>query len=157
MANFKTEIRQATETDIDVLLSFEKNIVADERLFDSTLKEGEIHYYNLIELIRSDDAKVLVAVINKEIVGSGYAKILLAKEYEDCNEYAYLGFMYVKPDFRGNGINKRILNKLIEWARKRNISEVRLQVYDENVIAKNAYLKFGFKPHTLIMRTKIEL
>ena len=151
-----TIIRQAQENEIDVLIEFEQGIVGAERPFDSTLKEGEIHYYDLLELIGSDEAEVLVAVVDDQLVGSGYAKLLDAKPYQKYEKYAYLGFMYVKPAFRGKGINKLILQRLINWAKERNISEVRLQVYDENTIAKNAYHKVGFKPNLLEMRMEID-
>jgi GNAT superfamily N-acetyltransferase len=151
----KIEIRRAIESEIDILISFEQGIIEAERPFDNTLKEGEIHYYDLIELIKSDKAEVLVAVVGEEIVSSGYAKVLPAKSYQKYNEYAYLGFMYVKPAFRGQGINQRILEKLIDWAKSQNLTEVRLEVYDENIIAKNAYLKTGFKPNLLEMRLEI--
>ena len=149
------EVRKAIETEIEILLSFEKGIIEAERPFDNTLKEGEIHYYDLIELIKSKKAEVLVAEVDKEIVGSGYAKILPAEPYQKYSEYAYLGFMFVKPAFRGQGINQKILQGLIDWAKNQNLTEVRLEVYDENTIAKNAYLKAGFKPNLLEMRLEI--
>ncbi len=149
------EIRKAIESEIDILLGFEKGIIDAERPFDNTLRDGEIHYYDLIELIRSKTAEVLVAVINKEIVGSGYAKILPAEAFQRYTEYAYLGCMYVKPEFRGQGINKRILNGLLDWVKSQNVNEVRLEVYDENITAKNSYLKAGFKPILLEMRLEI--
>lgn len=149
-------IREATETEIAVLLDFERGIIAAERPFDNTLKEGEIHYYDLLELIKSPKASVVVAEVNNEVVGSGYAKILKAKPYQKYSEYAYLGFMYVKPEFRGQGINQKILQHLIDWSKKQNLTEVRLEVYDENIIAKNAYLKAGFKSNLLEMRLEIQ-
>ena len=149
------EIRKAIEADIDSLLSFEKGIIATERPFDNTLKEGDIHYYDLLGLIRSEKAEVLVAVVNNEIVGSGYAKIKAAEPYQKYTAYAYLGFMYVKPALRGQGTNKKILTGLIDWAKSQNLTEVRLEVYDQNTIAKNAYLKAGFKPNLLEMRLEI--
>ena len=149
------EIRKAIESEIETLLSFEKEIIAAERPFDNTLKEGEIHYYDLIELIRAEKSEVLVAVINNEIVGSGYGKILPAEPFQKYTEYAYLGFMYVKPEFRGQGINQKILNGLINWAKSRNLTEVRLEVYDKNTKAKSSYLKAGFNPNLLEMRLEI--
>lgn len=149
------EIRKAIETEIEVLLSFEKGIIEAERPFDNTLNEGEIHYYDLIELIRAKSAEVLVAVVNNEIVGSGYAKTLPAEPYQKYTEYAFLGFMYVKPAFREQGINQKILHELMDWAKSQKLTEVRLEVYDENTIAKNSYLKAGFKPNLLEMRLEI--
>jgi GNAT superfamily N-acetyltransferase len=119
------------------------------------LKDGEIHYYDLAELIRSDSAEVVVASVDGEVAGSGYAKIVSAKAYLKFTEYAHLGFMYVKPQFRGHGINKKILENLIAWAKNLGITEVRLEVYDENTVAKTAYLKAGFIPNLLEMRMGI--
>lgn len=149
------EIRAAIESEIEVLLAFEKGIIDAERPFDPTLKEGEIHYYDLIELIRATDATILVAVVNDIIVGSGYAKTLQAEPYQNFTDYAYLGFMYVRPEYRKQGIIQKIIDGLVNWAEQQNLTEVRLEVYNENTIAKNAYLKSGFKPNLLEMRKKI--
>lgn len=149
------KIRQAQENEIDVLLEFEQGIVAAERPYDETLKEGEFHYYDLLELIKSAEAEVLVAAIGNQIVGSGYAKIVDAKPYQKYAKYVHLGFMYVRPEYRGQGINKLILEALTSWAKEQKISEVRLQVYDQNESAKKAYSKAGFKPNLLEMRIEI--
>lgn len=155
MAESIIKIRRALKEDIATLLGFEQGIVEAERPFDPTLRIGEIHYYDLIELIRSERAEVLVALVEDEIVGSGYAKILPAKPYQEHTEYCYLGFMYVKPDFRGQGVNQQILQALLRWAKQQNLTEVRLEVYEQNTIAKNAYVKAGFTPHMLEMRLAI--
>jgi hypothetical protein len=39
----------------------------------------------------------LVAKIDSEIVGSGYARIETAKPHLNHENYAYLGFMYTDP------------------------------------------------------------
>ena len=148
-------IRQAKPEEIDILLEFEKGIIVAERPFDNTLKEGEIHYYDLLELISSPKAELLVAEVAGELVGSGYAKILEAKNYHKHREYAYLGFMYVKPAFRGKGVNKKIIDGLFLWSKNKGLSEIRLEVYDENEAAKKAYYKLGFKPNLLEMRIEI--
>ena len=137
------------------MLEFEKGIVDTERPFDITLKDGEIHYYDLLELIRSPESEVVVAEIDGELVGSGYAQIRKADIFLKHTHFAYLGFMYVTPSFRGKGINQLLLEALITWAKAKGISEIRLDVYDENIVAKNAYLKAGFKPIMLTMRRTI--
>lgn len=149
-------VRPAQKDEIDTLIEFEQGIVAAERPFDSTLKEGEIHYYDLIHLIESPIAEVVVAEMDGELVGSGYALIKEAKPYQKHTHYAYLGFMYVKPEYRGQGINKAILDALKQWAISKNIKEIRLEVYDENLVAKKAYEKAGFKGNLLEMRLELD-
>ncbi len=149
------EIQKAIEDELDILLEFEQGIVEAERPFDATLKSGEIHYYDLRALIQSPDSEIFVAKVNDEIVGSGYAKILLAEPYQKFEKYAYLGFMYVKPTFRNMGINRLILSAIKDWAKSKHINELRLEVYDKNEAAKIAYSKAGFEPNLLKMRLEI--
>lgn len=147
--------REATAQDLEILLTFEQGIVSAERPFNSTLIDGEIHYYDLSHFIKSPDATLIIAEENNEIIGSGYALIKKAeKYYYKFENYAYLGFMYVKPEYRGKGVNKVITDELISWAKSRNITEVRLDVYAENKSAVKAYEKAGFEPHLLTMRLK---
>ncbi|WP_079243245.1 GNAT family N-acetyltransferase [Chryseobacterium indologenes] len=147
--------REATEKDLEILLEFEQGVITAERPFNSTLIEGEIHYYDLKFLIQSSDANVIVAEENNEIIASGYALIKKSeKYYNQFEKYSYLGFMYVKPEHRGKGINKVITDELISWSKSRGISEVRLDVYAQNESAIKAYEKAGFEPHLLTMRLK---
>lgn len=147
--------REATEKDLEILLEFEQGVITAERPFNSTLIEGEIHYYDLKFLIQSPDATVIVAEENNEVIASGYALIKKSeKYYNQFEEYSYLGFMYVKPEHRGKGINKVITDELISWSKSRGISEVRLDVYAQNESAIKAYEKAGFEPHLLTMRLK---
>lgn len=148
--------RPATLADLDTLLQFEQGIVAAERPFDPTLKAGEIHYYDLAALILSPEAEVIVAEVANEIVGSGYAQIRPGKDYNKHERFAYLGFMYVKPAFRGQGINGLVLDALVAWSKSQGIAEIRLEVYAENTGAKRAYEKAGFTPNLLEMRMNLE-
>lgn len=148
--------REATEQDLEILLEFEQGIVSAERPFNSTLKDGEIHYYDLLHLVKSEDSLVLVTEENNEIVASGYAKIKKPdNDYSNFDEYAYLGFMYVKPEHRGKGVNKLILDELISWAKSKDISEIRLDVYSQNESAVKAYEKAGFDSLLTTMRMKV--
>ena len=145
-------IRRAEINDLDLLLEFEQEIVAAERPFDSTLKEGAIHYYDLEEMILAPDTEVVIAVFADEIIGSGYARIRKAKDYLKHKQYAYLGFMYVKPEHRGKGVSRKILDALEKWTIDQGITEIRLEVYKDNSAAVRAYEKFGFNAHVLEMR-----
>lgn len=148
-------VRKATEQDLEILLEFEQGIVSAERPFNSTFIDGKIHYYDLLYLIQSEDSTVLIVEENNEIVASGYARIKKTENsYSNFERYAYLGFMYVKPEHRGKGINKLILDELISWSKDKGISEIRLDVYDQNESAVKAYEKAGFEPLLLTMRLK---
>ncbi len=145
-------LRKAFLSDHPILLEFEQGIINAERPYDPTLQEGTIHYYDIMELIQSEDAEVLVVEFDGEVIASGYAKIKIAQEYFKHSVYSYLGFMYVKENHRGKGINKMIIDGLVNWSREKGLDEIRLQVYDDNDSALKAYEKVGFKRHMVEMR-----
>ena len=145
-------IRKATLDDLDTLLQFEQNIISTERPFDKTLKPGHIHYYDIEAMIKAPHIEVVVATLNEEIIGSGYARIETAKPYLAHQQHAYLGFMYVSPAHRGKGVNKKIIETLKQWAFTQDITEMRLDVYNNNVAAIKAYEKAGFTKHLIEMR-----
>jgi len=149
------KIRTATLNDLDTLLDFERGIMEFERPIDPTIKEGDAHYYDLAALIKSADAEVLVAEQDGELIGSGYAHIIDSKSYLKHRQHAHLGFMYVKPDHRGKGVNQMIMDALQQWALSKNITEFRLEVYHNNPSAIRAYEKVGFMPLLLEMRMEL--
>ncbi len=145
-------IRKATLHDLDTLLAFEQGVIYTERPFDSTLKTGPLHYYDIEKMIAAPDVELVVAVLHNEVVGSGYARIENAKPYLQHMQHAYLGFMYVVPKHRGKGINKMIIDALASWAASENITELRLDVYQNNESAIKAYERSGFTKHMVAMR-----
>lgn len=150
MKNFIS--RSASLKDLDTLLDFEQGVITAERPFDPTIQKGSIHYYDLKDLILSEEAEVIVVEHQNKIVASGYALIKKARHYLDHEVYSYLGFMYTHPDFRGRGLNKMIIDALKNWSEAQGISEIRLTVYNDNGPAIKAYEKVGFKKHIIEMR-----
>ncbi len=147
--------RKATLEDLDILLDFEQSIIKAERPFDATLKDGHISYYDIAYMIDAPEVEVVVAESGGEIIGSGYARIEDAKIYLKHEKYAYLGFMYVKPEYRGMGVNKKVIDALEAWCLSQNITEIRLEVYNDNQPAVRAYEKTGFTKNLVEMRKGI--
>ena len=150
-------LRKATPEDLPVLLTFEAGIVETERPFDVTLKDNEIHYYDIAYMIAAPHVEVVVAVAGSEIIGSGYARIEDSKVYLKHPQHAFLGFMYVKPAYRGMRVNQKIIEALKKWAILKGITEFRLDVYSENEAAIRAYEKVGFSKLLITMRGSINL
>lgn len=149
-------VRKATLADLDILRAFEQKIIRAERPFDVTLGKDPISYYDLRELMEMDNAIVLLAEMDSKVIGSGFGHIREAKPYLDHGYYAHLGFMYTDPDYRGKGVNKAIVQALMDWSGSKGITELRLTVYADNSSAIRAYEKVGFKGHILEMRVNLE-
>lgn len=149
-------VRTADFNDKPTLLEFEQGVISAERPFDPTIKTTATTYYDLDFLISSSDAEVAVVETDGEIIASGYAWIKEAKHFLQYSHYAYLGFMFVKPEYRGTGVNKLVLQHLMHWAQSKNIHEMRLEVYEGNEPAIKAYEKFGFSALLIEMRMEIK-
>ena len=152
----KPIVRKATLNDLPTLLQFEQGVIEAERPFDPTIKEGKINYYDISELILSENSDVFVVEIDNQIMASGYAKIKEDRHYLKHSKQGYLGFMFVPKAQRGKGLNKLIVDVLLKWCYNRHIFEIRLDVYDDNIPAIRAYEKAGFKKHMINMRLDIE-
>lgn len=149
-------IREAALTDMDTLLQFEQGVISAERPFDLTLKDDPIRYYDLEQLITAPHIQLVVAQAGDKVIGSGYARIETAKPFLKHEQYSYLGFMYVLPAYRGKGVNKLIINVLKDWSFSRGITEMRLEVYHDNIPAIKAYEKVGFEKLLIEMRMGIK-
>lgn len=150
------KIRKATPNDLEQLLIFEQSIIETELPFDSTLKREPTNYYDLEQMLTASNVEVVVAEINDKIIGSGYARIEISKLYNQHTQHAYLGFMYVVPEYRGRGVNKKVIDALKKFAALQNVTELRLEVYHENISAIRAYEKIGFSKLMILMRLGLD-
>lgn len=149
-------IRKALPDDLDQLLIFEQDLIKTERPFDPTIKPDPINYYDLKTMLVASHIEIVVAETDNKIIASGYARIERSKPFLKHEKHAYLGFMYVLPEYRGKGLNKKIMDALKNWAALQNINEFRLEVYYDNASAIKAYEKFGFSKYSLEMRFNLQ-
>ena len=145
-------IRNAVQVDLPLLKEFEQDIIATERPLNDCLKSEYIRYYDIGALIDSDRACVIVAEDNGAIVGSGYARIKESKAHLQHSLHAYLGFMYVVPSYRGQGINQLVIQALIKWGKAQGMQDFYLDAYADNFPALKAYEKLGFKASLIEMK-----
>jgi ribosomal protein S18 acetylase RimI-like enzyme len=147
--------REATERDLPTLLRFEQGLIDAERPFIPRLKKGEVNYYNLEHMLNAPHIHLVVAEKNGVVIGSGYARIEEAEHYLDHPKRVYIGFMYVEPGHRGQGVNNQVVDALLQWALSQGITESMLDVYYDNHQAIKAYEKAGFSKYLVTMRRKI--
>ncbi len=151
----KPIIRKATKKDLPILMEFMNGLVEAERPMDPTIKDGHVVYYDLSEIMANEESDLFVVELNNELVASGYVKIKDDRPYLKHKKQGYLGFMFVPKKHRGNGYNKLIMDALLKWCKDRNISEIRLDVYEDNPSAIRAYEKVGLKKHLITMRMNL--
>lgn len=146
------QFRPATTEDLPALKQFEQKVVAAERPFNSLIAPGEVQYYNLDCLLDSENACLLVLEDNQQLIACGYVDIRESKVSLCHDAHGYLGFMYVEPEYRGQGLNKQLMQKLVDWAQAKGVTHFYLDVYAENTSAIKAYEKLGFQASLVEMQ-----
>jgi len=149
-------IREAKVSELDKLYAIEQLIIEAERPFEENMQNKDFHYYDIEQLILNEDSFVIGAETNHQIIATGYAKIAKSLDYLKDDYHAYLGFMYVDPAFRGQGVNQLIIDTLIEWSRKKGLTVVCLEVFNGNQMAVKAYRKSGFSENMVKMRLNLD-
>lgn len=137
MNNLK--IRFADESDTSKIFSLIKELAEYEKLSHLvTTSEEELK----ITLFGNEKfVEILVAEYDLKIVGQA----LFFKNFSTFlgKPGIYLEDLYVKPDFRGKGIGKALLEKVISIAKERNYGRVEWSVLDWNKPAIEFYKNIG--------------
>ncbi len=136
--------REVAIADLPQLLVLEQNIIESERPYDPDIRDSNVSYYDIDNLISNDNSYLLVVETNGKIIGSGYAQIRQSKSSHVHDVHCYLGFIYLDTEFRGKSLGNRLLDNLKEWGIKRGVRHFQLDVYYENIAAIRAYEKAGF-------------
>lgn len=117
---------------INELASYEKL----SHLITTSVDELKINLFGKEKFV-----EILIAEYDNKIVGQA----LFFKNFSTFlgKPGIYLEDLFVKPDFRGKGIGKALLEKIISIAKERNYGRVEWSVLDWNESAIDFYKKMG--------------
>lgn len=135
-----------------VLRKLEQGVIEAERPFNDSIRNSNVIYYDLKALISKSNSSLVIAESEGKIVGSGHSLIKCSNPAFNHDNHAYMGFMFVDPEYRGQGINKRIIETLKNWGSAQGINDHYLEVYAKNAAAISAYQKIGFEPSLIEMK-----
>ena len=90
------------------------------------------------EIIVHNGGQIFFAISKREVIGT----VAMIKNSDKIYELAK---MTVKNTYRGKGIANLLMDKCIEFAFKKNASEIFLISNDSLTVARNLYEKYGFK------------
>lgn len=95
---------------------------------------------------QAEDAAVLVAELEKEIVGFAYLEYE-AKNYAGLLENAvWLHDIYIEEAARGKNVGKLLIEASAETAKELGANKLMLSVAAKNEFARNFFENQGFKP-----------
>lgn len=137
----KIFIRSADEKDVPIIFSLIKELAEYEKLSDQISTSEK----QLRETLFGDERFVEVLLAEFDGMMVGYA--LFFKNFSTFlgKPGIYLEDLYVKPEMRGKGIGKALLDRIISTAKQRNYGRVEWSVLDWNESAIDFYLKIGAK------------
>jgi len=133
------EIRKAELKDVTIILNLIKELAEYEKLLDEVTATED----KLMNTIFGMDkfVEVWLAEINDEPVGqvfffSNYSTFLAKPGF-------YIEDIYVRPQFRGKGVGKKLLNKVIKLAAEKNYGRVEWSALNWNEPAIEFYKNIG--------------
>lgn len=146
----------ALKSEKETLLNFEQKVVEAERPYNRNIKAENSLYYDMDNLLTCEMTKLIVAEHDNKIIATGYVQIRQSKKSLQHAQHGYLGFMYVATEFRGLGLNKKIMDNLIHWSKTKGITDFYLDVYRDNNAAISAYEKAGFIQSLVQMKLNLD-
>lgn len=136
--NKEITFRYAERKDVDLILRFIKELANYEKMLGEVIADA-----NLLEewIFDKQKAEVIFAVVDKEEVG-------FALFFHNFSTFLgragiYLEDLYVKPEFRGKGYGKSILQKLAMIAMERGCGRLEWWCLDWNKPSIEFYLSLG--------------
>ena len=140
------EIRKPNDSEL-------KNIflLSPEAVFDGTL--GEVKPTNekikhLVEPLLEKGSYYLIATESDRLLG--WILLGATKDQFTDKMNGFIYELFVKEEFRGNGISKQLMRTAIDHLRQDGYSEVRLSAFAGNHAIK-LYEKMGFNIRTVSM------
>ena len=96
--------------------------------------------------LAADPGKGKILVIEKGKIIVGYALLANFWSNEWGGNVLFLDEIYLKPEFRGQGIGRSFINYLIE-KKYNHATAIQLEVASNNKKARALYADIGFKPY----------
>lgn len=113
-----------------------------QNIWDMSKQPSAPKWYD--ELI-SGNRTIFVYQLNGEYIGEGALVFDTGdSHYTIPNQRIYLSWLFVKEDYRGQGIGGKIVDHLIENAKQLGFDELSLGVDCNNEVARHLYTKKGF-------------
>ncbi len=145
----ETAFRQAQEMDIETLLAFMAQLYRHDRI---PWNEPQARAA-LVNLLGHPDMG-LVWLIEHEAEAVGYLVLTLGYSLEYHGRDAFVDEIFIREDYRGQGIGKAALQFAEEACRARGVQALHLEVERSNLSARAFYRNAGFEDHDRYLLTR---
>lgn len=148
------KIEQANISDASAIAQFQMDMAAES---EGTTLNREVVLRGVTEGLKDETKGIYLVARNEE--GQPVASLLLTREWSDwnCAWYWWIQSVYVRPEYRRQGIYRSMYAKVKEMAKEANVSCVRLYVDKTNKLGLSTYQALGMQEsHYLLYEETIE-
>ncbi len=139
-------IRIARKDEVSELQELNSKAFADNPKFDSDFfkewsfsKYAKNYYTNLLS---NPEAICLVVEEDNQLIG--YAAIVPKTIHHRLSKYCEIENIGIVPEYRRQGIGKKLLEECCKWARSKGYQKIYLNSYFKNTNALSFYRQNGF-------------
>jgi len=109
-------------------------------------------FINMVARIESPEWAVVIYEVDGNIAGFVMSRIKYP-QYNHCHVVGECEVLYIYPEYRNNGIHKKLLDESIEWGKANNATQFEFSgPYDESRI--KFWDKLGYEPVIVTYRQK---
>lgn len=164
MSNQLYLYRFATLLDIDVIMKGILEILfLEENKTSFFSEEKNQEQYNLIYHAISKNTIIIAEHnnnINNEVIGFIWFNItnkcFYGLDYGNLeNQYMFISYIWVIELYRNKGIAVQLYDKVINYAKEKNIKKIWLDIYMSNEKSINFHNKLGFTPEITLYSKNI--
>jgi len=147
------EIRKTTMDDFKPVLELKLELKEFSRKHSKTMpptSEVKEHYEKYLrEDISREGSAVFVAFEGKKPVAMIVAKIYHLLPIYGTGKRGILSNLFVKEEFRKQGIGKKLSEKAIEWLKSKGAKAATGKIYTTNTPSLELYHSLGFKDFSI--------
>lgn len=157
--NVKMTIRAASRLDVPVIVALGRELMEyhspRDPLFTPAADFDAVFGRFVEENIRSEAACVLVAVVNKRIIG--YCQAMLDRHPPAIAnpDYGQILDFAVTADYRRTGVGEQMFATLRDWFRERGVRRIEVRHSTFNDTAECFWSKMGFTPYLQTLCTEL--
>ena len=137
-------IRKASFKDTNEINDMLTSLIQDEReKYNNNINENYKVKDFYEKFIDNEDKIIFVAKENNIILGYVYGFVQDSGSLYN-KKVAQLDALFVKEEYRGKGIAKRLMKEFINWAEEKGVTYIELSVCKDNTNAISLYENEGF-------------
>lgn len=150
-------IRPYTPADHDWVLGCEVELQEHERALHDTRLPGLPHsrdYLALLQDVLAENCGIMLIAENADgtrvgLVAGHVVDEPWPMETPDSTRYGYVDDIFIRPESRGTGLARQLLDAMADHFRQVDprLTRMRVNVLAVNQIARRAYEKAGFTPY----------